>query len=62
MFWISIAVLSFALMFTKLGALSVLVSVLNGALSFSLFVIVCLVVALLWRRFSTARSSKEIQL
>jgi len=49
MFWIFISVISFAFIFTKLGALSVLVSVLSSTLSLALLVIACLIITLLWR-------------
>lgn len=58
MFWIAIAALSFAFMFTKLGALSVLVSVLSNALAVMLVVVICFVVALLWRKLSKDKSLK----
>jgi len=56
MFWIALAAVSFAFMFAKLGALSVLVSVLSHALSVLFVVVICFVVALLWRKLSKAKS------
>ena len=59
MFWIFISVLSFAFMFTKLGALSVLASVLSSALSLAAIVIACLIITLLWRKLSKTKQLKS---
>ena len=52
MFWTFILILILALMLVKLGAYSVLVSMLAGGLQLALLVIACLAIVLIWRRFS----------
>ena len=54
MFWMSLLLGALALVFFKLGALSVVSAVLSGGLLAALLVIACFVIALLWRRFFCA--------
>ena len=50
MLWIAIAIIFGVLFSAKLGALSVMVTVLSGGLYVALTVIAILVAALIWRR------------
>ena len=68
MLWIFILITTLALMLVKLGALSVMVTVLSSALYLGLLIIAGLVIALLWRkvfgtrdRTSQTRGIKQIQ-
>lgn len=47
MFWLSLLVSGFAFVFMKLGAYSVWMSILSGGFKLALFVIACLVIALI---------------
>ena len=51
MFWISLLLVALAFVFFKLGALSVVTTVLSGGLLTALLVIACFVIVLLWRHF-----------
>ena len=68
MFWIFILITSLALMLVKLGALSVMVTVLSSALYLGLLIIAGLVITLLWRkvlatqdRTPQTKGAKQIQ-
>jgi chromate transport protein ChrA len=50
MFWIFILITTLALMLVKLGALSVMVTVMSGLLYVALIVIAGLVITFLWRK------------
>lgn len=50
MFWAFILITGLALMFAKLGAFSVWVTVLSGGLKLALLVIACLAIMFLWRK------------
>ncbi len=50
MFWIAILITTLALMLVKLGALSVMVTVLSSFLYLALLIIAGLVITLLWRK------------
>lgn len=50
MFWLSLLVSGFALVFMKLGAYSVWMGILSGGFKFALFVIACLLIALIRRK------------
>lgn len=56
MFWLSLIVLSLAVVLVKLGAYSVWVSILTGGLKVALLVITILVVALIWKKFVGAKN------
>jgi hypothetical protein len=49
MFWMSLLLAALALVFFKLGALSVVTAVLSGGLLAALLVIACFVIVLMWR-------------
>lgn len=50
MFWLSLLVSGFALVCMKIGAYSVWMSILSGGFKFALFVIACLVIALIRKK------------
>ena len=50
MFWTFILIVALALTFVRLGAYSVLVSVLSGSLQLALLVIAGLTIVIIWRR------------
>lgn len=50
MFWTFVLIAALGLVFVKLGAYSVWVSILASGLKLALFVIICLGIALLWRK------------
>ena len=50
MFWMSLLVSGFAFVFIKLGAYSVWMNILSGGFKFALFVIACLVIALIGKK------------
>ena len=52
MFWIFLLFVIFAVVFIKLGALSVWVGLLSGALNLALLLIGGLAIALFWRKIS----------
>lgn len=52
MFWIFLLFVILAIVFIKLGSLSVWVSLLSGALNLALLLVGGLVIALLWRKSS----------
>lgn len=52
MFWIFLLFVILAVVFIKLGALSVWVSLLSGAIYFALLLIGGLAIALFWRKSS----------
>ncbi len=60
MLWIFILITTFALMLVKLGALSVMVTVLSAALCLSLVIIAGLVMSMLWRKAATAKKEKSV--
>lgn len=55
MFWIFMLITSLALMLVKLGALSVMVTVLSSVLYLALLIIAGLVITLLWRKVFVKR-------
>jgi len=57
MFWTFILIVALALTFVRLGAYSVLVSVLSGSLQLALLVIAGLTIVIIWRRVFGKRSS-----
>ena len=52
MFWIIIAVAALVMLFVKLGAVSVWVTVFSVGLKLALLVIAGLTIALIWKTFS----------
>jgi len=50
MFWTFILIAALGLVFVKLGAYSVWVTILTSGLKLALFVIACIGIALLWRK------------
>lgn len=50
MFWTFILIVALALTFVRLGAYSVLVSVLSGSLQLAMLVIAALTIVIIWRR------------
>ena len=60
MFWIFILITSLALMLVKLGALSVMVTVLSSALYLGLLIIAGLVITLLWRKVLATQDRTSI--
>ena len=50
MFWMSLLISGFAFVFIKLGAYSVWMSILSGGFKFALFLIACLVFALIGKK------------
>ena len=52
MFWIFLLAISLATVFVKLGAASIMVSVLSTGLQAAVFIIAILAVVLLWRKLS----------
>jgi len=68
MFWIFMLITTLAFMLVKLGALSLIVTVLSSALYLGLLIIAGLVIALLWRKVSgrqdrtpQTKGAKQIQ-
>jgi len=55
MFWIFILMAGLALTFAQLGAYSVLVGILSLGLKLAILAIVFLVVALVWRKYFSAK-------
>ncbi|MBV5337677.1 MAG: hypothetical protein J0653_06985, partial [Deltaproteobacteria bacterium] len=58
MFWIFILGTGLALTFAKLGAYSVLVSMLSSGLTLALLIIACMTVHLLWRKVIGGNKTK----
>lgn len=56
MFWFFLLFVILAVVFIKLGALSVWVSLLSGAINFALLLVGGLVIALLWRKNSRKKT------
>ena len=50
MFWMSLVMSAFAFVFIKLGAYSAWISILSGGFKFALFLIACLVFALIGKK------------
>ena len=48
MFWIALAAVVFGMVFTRFGAMSVMVTILSIALKFSLVLLVCVACFLAW--------------
>lgn len=59
MFWTVMLITGFAIMLVKLGAYSVMVSILTSGLCLALLVIACLTIALLWRKVFGGKKSKS---
>jgi hypothetical protein len=59
MFWIFLLGTGLALTFAKLGAYSVLVSMLSSGLTFALLIIACMTIYLLWRKVFGGKKTKS---
>lgn len=58
MFWTFILIAALGLVFVKLGAYSVWVTILASGLKLALFVIACLGIALLWRKVFGTKNNR----
>jgi hypothetical protein len=56
MFWTVLMLTGLALVFIKLGEISVWASVLSGSLHFAVLVIACLAIALFWKKVISRES------
>ena len=56
MFWLSLLVAGFALVFMKLGAYSVWMNILSGGFKIALLVVACLVIALIRKKLLKNRN------